>query len=339
MTMPKRSPGIRMLEAWESLSPAVEAGARNVLLANSGHPLDFRIARDCLGRHVFILDTDRPPSGVPEVPSLKGISIELEEPKIGRVRLVLMLEDRTDLQNFALMCTGLMLATQSMAPTRSAEGLVRTLDELIRWQEMLKRRQEKRLSKIERIGLVGELLFLRDELHPRLGFLNALKAWTGHERHEQDFVIGSTIFEVKTQVVTADRMIKISSEDQLDPVQGRIIICNQGIAPAPMGSAGSCTLNSITMELNEIAKQTGGSALDLLTTGLLEAGYEPHPEYDDETWVSVDRALYEVRGDFPRIERGELRHGVQQVRYSISVADCLPFTVSLENTFAELING
>lgn len=328
-----------MLDVWEALSPPAESGARTVLLADSGHPLDFRIGRDSRGHDVFLLDADRPIGGIPALPKVMGITIKLEEPKSGRVRLVLVLQDRADLQNFALMCTGLMLATRPIAATKSSEGFVRTLEELHRWHEMLKRRGENRLTRSERIGLVGELLFLRDELLPRIGLAAALHAWTGHERHEQDFVVGSTIFEVKTQVVTADRMISISSEDQLDPVQGRILICNQGIAPAPEGSVESCTLNSIAKDLADLAKRAGGAASDLLGIGMLGAGYEPHPEYDEETWRLVDRALYEVRDEFPRIERGELRPGVEQVRYKIGVSDCQPFAVDLEATFGELIDG
>ncbi len=258
-----------MLEAWETLSPPTESGARNVLLADSSHPLDFRIGQDSRGHYVFLLDADRPAGGIPALPKVMGISIELEEPKAGRARLVLCLQDKADLRIFSHMCTGLMLATRSNAATRSSEGFVRTLEELHRWHEMLKRRLERRLTRSERIGLVGELLFLRDELLPRMGLTAALHAWTGHERHEQDFVVGSTIFEVKTQVVTADRMIAVSSEDQLDPVQGRILICNQGIAPAPKGAAGSCTLNSIAKELADLAKATGGAASDLLGIGYL----------------------------------------------------------------------
>ncbi|GFZ98716.1 hypothetical protein GCM10010923_03670 [Blastomonas marina] len=328
-----------MLEAWESLSPPAESGARNVLLADSGHPLDFRIGQDSRGQYVFLLDADRPAGGIPKLPKVMGISIELEEPKAGRVRLVLGLQDKADLQIFSHMCAGLMLATRSNAATRSSEGFVRTLEELHRWHEMLKRRQDRRLTRSERIGLVGELLFLRDELLPRMGLIAGLHAWTGHERHEQDFVVGSTIFEVKTQVVTADRMISVSSEDQLDPRQGRILICNQGIAPAPEGAAGSCTLNSIAKELADLAKATGGGASDLLGIGYLGAGYEPHPEYEEETWTRVDRALYEVRDDFPRIERGELRPGVEQVRYRIRASDCQPYARDIEATFEELIDG
>jgi hypothetical protein len=328
-----------MLKAWQSLSAPPESGTRNVLIADSSHPLDFRIGRDSRGRYVFLLDADEPKSGTAVLPKVMGMTIEMEMAAPDRARLVLVLQDAADLQNFSLMCIGLMLATKSIARSRSMDGLMRTLEELHRWHEMLKRRRERRLTRSERIGLVGELLFLRDELLPRLALAPALLAWTGHERHEQDFVIASTIFEVKTQVVTADRMISISSEDQLDPVQGKILICNQGIAPAPNNSRGSCTLNSIVSELVKLAKKTRGTASDLLEIGLLGAGYEPHPEYDNETWMLVDRALYHVRDDFPRIERVDLRRGIEQVRYKIRVSDCQPYGVGLEATFKELIDG
>ncbi|WP_085642915.1 PD-(D/E)XK motif protein [Thalassospira sp. MCCC 1A03138] len=328
-----------MLERWRSLSPAPEIGARNVLIADSAHPLDFRIGRDCRGRFVFMLDTDKPVDKRPVLPSVKGMLIELENLANDRTRLVVVLQDDADLQNFSLMCTGLMLATNAISASRSPEGLLKTLEELHRWHEMLKRRRDNRLTRSERIGLVGELLFLRDELLPRMEILPALLAWTGHEGHEQDFVISSAIFEVKTQVVTADRMISISSEDQLDPVQGRILLCNQGISPVPSGTSNACTLNSIVKELVGLAKATGGAASDLLAIGLLEAGYEPHEEYDDEIWMLVDRAVYEIRGDFPRIERAELRHGVEQVRYRIRVSDCQPYGVDLHSTLEKLIYG
>jgi hypothetical protein len=328
-----------MIDTWKSLAVPPESGTRNVLIADSSHPLDFRIGRDSLGHYVFLLDADEPVSGRPAFPKVMGITIELEAASADRSRLVLILKEETDLQNFALMCTGLMLATRSISRSRSSDGLMIALEEINRWHEMLKRCRENRLTRSERIGLIGELLFLRDELLPRMGLGPALLAWTGQERHEQDFVIASTIFEVKTQVVTADRMISISSEDQLDPVQGRILVCNQGIAPAPKGAAGSCTLNSIAKELADLAKGADGLASDLLAIGMLRAGYEPHPEYDDETWTLVDRALYEIRDDFPRIERGELRPGVEQVRYKIRVSNCQPYGVDLEATFEELVDG
>ncbi len=264
---------------------------------------------------------------------MAALSCNIDEVTGGRSRLMLVLGNAADFRNFALLCTSLMLATDGLTPSQSGAGLVRTVEELHRWQEMLRRRADRMLSKSERIGLVGELLFLRDVLAVRLGWIAAINCWNGPSGHEQDFVVAGSIFEVKTQIVTADRRIKISSEDQLDPLQGRILLCNQGIAPLSAVDPASRTLNALVSEIREASAGSGGSAPEVLDIALLEAGYEERSEYDEEFWVLIDRTYYEVVRDFPRIERADLRPGVEMVKYSIRVNDCVPYTVSVEDAF------
>lgn len=325
-----------MLSEWQAIVPPVDPGACNVRLADSSHPLDFRIGRDHRGRYVFQLDADYADAATLELPKMSALTCEIEPVQGGRSRLVLVLSHAPDFRNFALMCSSLMLATADLAPAQSATGLTRAVEELRRWQEMLRRRSERLLSKKERIGLFGELLFLRDVLSDRMGWNAAVKCWNGSGRHEQDFVVAANIFEVKTQVVTADRRIRISSEDQLDPVQGRILLCNQGIAPVAPADAQSRTLNDLVTEISEAVAGTGPGVPELFEISLLKAGYEERPEYGEESWVPVDRAYYEVRGDFPRIERGDLRSGVEMVKYTIRVSDCVPYTVSADEAFGGL---
>jgi hypothetical protein len=322
-----------MQSEWEAIVPPTDAGAVNVRRADIVHPLDFRIGRDYRGRYIFQLDAVSPAELPSDMPRIAGIGSDLEPAGEGCSRLVLTLNHASDFRNFALMCSGLMIATADLAPEASAAGLLRAIEELHRWQEMLRRRKDRVLKRPEIIGLVGELLFLRDILATRLGYATAVRCWNGPGGDEQDFVVGNAIIEVKTQIVTADRRIRISSEDQLDPVQGRIFICNQGLAPVPPVEEAARTLNSLVSEIREAVAPCGGGAAELLEIALLAASYEERPEYDEESWILVDRAWYEVAGDFPRIERGDLRAGVDTVKYSIRVNDCLPFAVDEEDAF------
>lgn len=324
-----------MLSDWQDIAPPSEPGACNVRLADSGHPHDFRIGRDHRGRYVFQLDVDGTDRSAIELPRVSGMSCELEPVGETRSRLILVLNHAADLPNFALMCSGLMLATADLEEADSWSALIRSVEELHRWQEMLRRRKDNILSRSERIGLFGELLFLRDVLAVRLGWPVATRCWNGPGGHEQDFVVAGTIFEVKTQIVTADRRIRISSEDQLDAVQGRIVLSNQGIAPVPPTDEDSRTLNGIVSEIREAASATGAGPSELLEIALLEAGYDERPEYDEEAWVLVDRNFFEVTGDFPRIERTDLRPGVEMVAYSIRVSDCVPYAISVDEAFEE----
>ena len=326
-----------MLTDWEQISAASDPNARNVRLADSRHPLNFRIGRDFKGRYVFQLDAPCTQDLHSAVPRISGIECEIEEYASFSMRLSLTLNAQSDFPNFRLMCSGLMLATEGTEATDPSSGLLIVLEELHRWQDMLRHRRDRLLSRSEIIGLIGELLFLRDILCSRIGILAALRCWNGPDGHEQDFLFGGTIFEVKSQVVTADRRIQISSEDQLDPVQGRIIVVNQGLAPIPATDVMARSLNGLVRELRDLARNTGAASSDLFDIALLSASYDEREEYDEEFWVLVDRNFYEVKEGFPRIERAELRQGVEMVTYAIRVSDCQEYAIDIEETMTGLI--
>lgn len=322
-----------MLSEWKAIVTPTDPRFYNIRLADSSHPLDFRLGRDFHGCFVFQLDAVCAKPRMLDLPKMSAVTCEVHSVDFERSRLVLSLSDVANFQNFALMCKSLMLATDKLAPTQSGEGLLQAIKEVHRWQEMLRHRANHLLSKGERIGLVGELLFLRDVLGERIGWSAAIKCWNGPSGHEQDFLVAGTIFEVKTQVATADRRIRISSEDQLDPVQGRILLCNQGIASLPSTTPTARTLNTLVAEIRDTFADAGTGALEDFEIALLEAGYQEQPEYNEESWALVDRIFYEVSSEFPRIERRDLRHGVEMVKYSIRVSDCAPFIVSLDDAF------
>ena len=90
-------------------------------------------------------------------------------------------------------------------------------------------------------------------------------------------------------------------------------------------------------EVRHQAFKAGGRATDCLDIALLRAGYEQRDEYGEELWVLVDRAFYEVAGDFPRIESGDLRPGVEMVTYSIRVSDCQKYAIDVDATMSEVL--
>ena len=59
--------------------------------------------------------------------------------------------------------------------------------------------QKKELISDEQIkGLIGELLFLTDNMIPNYGETRAIQAWSGQEMTRKDFSIDDTWVEVKT---------------------------------------------------------------------------------------------------------------------------------------------
>lgn len=325
-----------MLSEWASISSASGLDSLNVRRATPDHPLDFRIGRDFKGRFVFQLEVVVGEVVDRKLPSPAGIEVVREAPGDGRTRLTLILANSADFEIFRVLCADLLLATESLAAGEGARSVSLVLDRLARWQEILARRRAGILGRNEIIGLVGELHFLRDILLSRMHPEAAIAAWRGPFGDEQDFAIAEVIFEVKTQISTADRCILVSSADQLDTSRTRIILCHQILTPTLSDDPGGRTLNSLVAELRSFLRDRGGHALDRFEVALFEAGWLARSEYDEDSWKLVDRVFYEVREGFPRITRASLCPGVNEVRYSIQTAHCSAFKVDIEFTMTEL---
>lgn len=314
-----------MRDPWDDIPRASTPGARTARLADAEHPLDFHRGRDFEGRHLFWLECDATGSLPADLPRIGGIDIELHAPASGRWFFGLALRDGEQLEIFRPLCANLMAATASLSPREGEKAVLVVLGRLKRWQDLLKRRNDDLLGRNEIIGLVGELLFLRDRVLDRLGEVEATLSWRGPFGDEQDFVVARGIIELKTQLATADRRFQITTEDQLDTASGPIALCHQALGQGARGQAGAFSLNALVAELLARLEQTFGDAADILRGSLLEAGYRERPEYDVDWWVPGEFRVYEVAPGFPRITATSLPPGVSRVRYDISIAACAEF--------------
>lgn len=324
-----------MLDDWASIPSAGDRSSFNVLRADSSHPLDFRVGRDHRGRFVFQLDAAGFASGAGAGASPAGMDVLLDPVGENRSRLTLLLHDSDDFDIFRILCADLLEITRGHAPEDASQAMHMLLGRLHQWQEILARRRQSVLTRSEIMGLVGEILFLRDLLLPRLDAAAAVGAWRGPYGDEQDFALADTIFEVKTQGTTADRRIEISSEDQLDTAASRIILCQQGLAGCAADDEEGISLNGLVRGIRERIGDAP-AAVARLDLGLAAARWDEQPDYEDR-WRLVDRTFFEVGEDFPRIVRADLRPGVEGVRYRIRVADCRSCRVDIEETMQELL--
>lgn len=320
---------------WRDIAPAPDLHADNVRRASSTHPLDFFRGRNYPGQYIFALTADDGCPEPPNPPKLNGIDASLERLPNDGARLVLTLEDHDQFDIFGALCGHLLHATADHPRGANGPGLLLVLRRLADWHNMLRRRREGLLTSEEIIGLVGELLFLHDQVVPRAGVSNAVAAWRGAHRDEQDFAFGTSQIEVKTQLSTSDHRLLISSEAQLDTAGSRLLLCHQTIARAPAGG-GAVSLNTLIAHLMREATSAGPLVLEQLETALEACRYTWREEYDEAEWLLTDRRLFEVRDTFPRLTPAMLPSGVHGVSYAILLSACKGFTVDLEGTLAEV---
>jgi hypothetical protein len=314
-------------------------GVDNVRRADAEHPLDFRRGRDFQGRYLFVLDGRGSINSVATAPSLEGVSIDLQEQPSSDFRLVLTLQRQDDIELFRALSLDLMSATRGVRRGESVRGLALVFARLHRWQEMLGKCREGVLSRQEIIGLVGELLFLRDCLLGTLGPKTAVASWRGPYGDEQDFLISGSIFEIKTQIATADSRLQISSEHQLDIASGSIFVAHQTLSTAGSAVAGALTLNGLVSAVSAAIPLGDTETLDLFRLGLIESRYAARREYDETAWILVTRRLYSITEPFPRVVPSGLPRGITKVQYSIAVDACESFAVDVDETVRRLTDG
>jgi len=312
-------------DAWTSIAVNPEEDGRTERRADPDHPLDFYRARDNQGKYQLILKCTGLQNLSP-LPTLSGLTIRFSHTSGTSQELVIGLQDNEQVSIFRALCADILDATRDLESEDSAAAARRVLLRIERWQELLKRRREQLLSRQAIIGLVGELLFLRDYAFDLMQRHEAVASWRGPYGEEQDFGIGNTIVEIKTQLSTADQYLKISSEAQLDSTSGSIVICHQTLASGTAGSSNSArTLNELVAEIRNLILESNPASLDLFEASLMAAAYDVREEYDEESWVPVSLRIFEVCDTFPRLVPDNIPAGIQAVSYRILPNACSEF--------------
>jgi hypothetical protein len=161
--------------------------------------------------------------------------------------------------------------------------------------------------------------------------------WTGPTATPQDFQFDNCAVEVKTTATLRHQKLSISNERQLDNTHtGELILLHLSV-DARQGRGES--LPEIVASVRSLV-ENGPQACNELETLLFEVGYlDVHAEnYEGVGYAEREVHYFKVEADFPRIVEADLRNGVGDVRYTISVAECMSFSIS-ESEVVSLIGG
>ena len=194
--------------------------------------------------------------------------------------------------------------------------LSRIVSRLEEWKRLLSSAQKK-LSKRQQKGLIGELSFLKDILLDEMGPMTAVKSWTGPAGSPRDFTKGFTFFEVKANKGSQDHSVIISSENQLAiSEEEELFLCVIGIIEDPTSGL---SLNAIVEDVRKvIAEDT--AALAYLNSLLAEVGYSDLVDYSDTKWAKESFRYYYVDEGFPAIVPSSIPIGVSEVTYRLDLS-------------------
>ncbi len=316
-------------DPWEEIEPPSIADAVAARRVNADLPWDFYWARGVDGRVLLTLRHAIDSAPPARLPRLSDIEVTLSPPEdSGTQLLAFKLLDSNQRDIFRILCQDIIsAATQA---TSEASAVAAALSRTWRWHHLLRGGRGASLSPEEQKGLLGELFVLERLLLPCMDAQSAVTAWRGPLGAPKDFEIARVAIEAKTRRGGATPSVTITSDSQLDEsgVDSLFLhVVELDVAPEK-GDRG--------VSLNEVVERIGGrlrsvdpGSIEIFETLLSAAGYRIEDDYSDHHWLEGATHIYMVSGDFPRITSGEVRSGVSDVRYSVSLADCEPFETSV----------
>lgn len=240
----------------------------------------------------------------------------------GTVRLCLVLADQAYQEMFSVLAEDIVDAVA--AASDHATAVRRMLSRLRAWQAFM-RRGTNGLSSEEQTGLLAELLTLETLLDGGLEVDAAVSGWTGALSGLRDFVIGAAEIEVKAGVGTHASRFHVSHLDQLDDSTVHTLLL---FHYALLEDAGGVTLPEVVARLRNQMEAAGPVGASMFENLLLAAGYATLDEGRYQRRLSVrKRRIFEVRDEFPRLLRQEVRTGVVDAGYAVDVTACLPYEI------------
>lgn len=235
---------------------------------------------------------------------------------------------------FAVLCEDLIA---SISEETNEKRIIReVLNRFEKWKSLFNKIGLQGLKPEEQRGLFGELYFLRKFLRATNNFLPIVNTWTGAEKQIRDFQSGSWAVEVKTTHGNNHQKVQISSERQLDTTNLEDLFLYH-ISLEQQQNSGE-TLNDIVDSVIDILRAEI-IALNKFKSKIYEVGYFDLQRnlYETIGYHIRQDEFYKVEKDFPRIEENDLRIGVGDIKYSIILSQCAPFSISESEVFGTII--
>lgn len=194
------------------------------------------------------------------------------------------------------------------------------------WHAFFRAHGPDGLSNEAQRGLLGELLALRDHVLPAAGATSALRAWTGPLGGVHDFSFAAGAIEVKTTARLPPPPFIVNGLAQFDErAVGKLLLAHVQLEPRPDGSS----LPEVVAAFRGTLQATEPTALAEFDDRLLEAGYvQAHAaRYDEHRYALHSIRCFDVTGEFPRITPADVRDGVNDVTYSVTLTACKDYEV------------
>ena len=236
---------------------------------DAGHPLKFFVGLDEQNRKTMVLINPAKPDNIKRT---SAIDVETVKTSDNNYRLSFHLNDNSMEGIFFKFCDDLVESTRSVFD--EAVGMTLVCKRYNLWKKLFYKLNKTTLTENQQMGLIGELLFLKDDLLKAYDSHEAISSWSGCDKTHKDFSIGDDWYEIKTSEVN-QLTIKISSLEQLDADKDGTLVVYEFEKMSE--EYNGLTLNTV---VSEVLSQVDIDDEDYVLEKLKAAGYEVSEEYD-----------------------------------------------------------
>lgn len=271
---------------------------------SSSHPLELYLGKNEKGYMTLRYNGQFSPSKV-----IGTNFIEIKQVKTTDYYSILFSFSSEDNESlFYHFCEDIITSTENY---QGDDGYKEVVNRYLQWKKMFAG-NNKILTENEVLGLIGELLFLKDRAIVDYGVTEGLNGWSGPEPTHKDFSYKNDWFEIKS-INTFKNSISISSIEQLDSeLPGSLVVYS---FEKMSSSFDGITLNALVASISK--ELSYESDRDIFFAKLKQVGYTYNDVYDNYVFNLVKIESYLVDDRFPRIKAESLPNGISRVQYEI----------------------
>lgn len=283
-------------------------------LLDGEHPLEFYIGIDGQGRKTLILRNENKPEFVK---STSSIDVAIGQVRNNQWSIGFHLKDNSMSGLFYRFCEDLLESSKIF--DKDENGMKFITKRYSQWKKMFYKLKKDLLTETEIMGLIGELLFLKNDIMKKYPINLALESWVGCDKAKKDFSINDEWYEIKT-THAGSLTIKISSIEQLDSKNDGTLVIYE--LEKMSGVFDGICLNSL---ISDILSSIPIECEDILFEKLKEYGYYYDDEYDKYIYRLVSKGYYIVNDAFPRLKITQISKSIVKAQYEILKRDLLEF--------------
>jgi hypothetical protein len=292
---------------WDS----IEYKNGGFLQIDTRHPLKWHIGYQSLSQKTLLLISETEIDPVESSKSM-AVSRRRREDNFWILAFELLMNEQQGV--FASFCCDVIDYSRSAENEKEALRLV--INRYKQWSKLLETQKSGLMDESKRKGLLGELLFLEQQLDKMSSCLAAIQGWSGADSADQDFIYQNSWYEIKS-IGTSAVSVTISSLEQLDCYDDGELVIMRIDETAP-DRAGAISLGDVVQRIKKMLLNDA-DALNLFCTKLMAYGYLDLQEYSEQKYYYFGMQKYLVNNVFPRLTAQFIPAQITSAHYELNL--------------------